>query len=134
MKKLIPLLLVSVLIAAFYFYQQVKKQEIPETKVETSTEKVTEEISPSSLANQYSLTEIEKHNTKDSCWLAISGKVYDVTSYIASGMHPGGEAILEGCGKDATDLFNTRPMGSGTPHSDRARNNLSTFQIGDLQE
>ena len=47
-------------------------------------------------------------------------------------MHPGKEAILEGCGKDATILFNTRPMGSGTPHSNTARSYLNDFQIGDL--
>lgn len=137
MKKILPLLLVLVLIPAFYFYQKSNKkvqQEIPETKAEKPTEKVTEKTNPSPSINKYSLAEIEKHNTKDSCWLAISGKVYDVTSYIAGGMHPGKEAILEGCGKDATILFNTRPMGSGTPHSDEARNYLNDFQIGGLLE
>lgn len=137
MKKILPLLLVLVAFSTFYFYQRSNKKaqrENEETKVETSTGKDMEEASPSPVAIRYSLAEIEKHNTRDNCWFAISGKVYDVTSYIAGEMHPGKAAILEGCGKDATVLFNTRPMGSGTAHSDKARDYLNNFQIGDLQE
>lgn len=130
MKKIIPLLLIVVLVSAYVFYQKAdqgkKSEEVaPQTNIEAS---------PSPVVNKYSLSEVEKHNTKENCWLAISGKVYDVTPYIASGMHPGKEAILEGCGKDATVLFDTRPMGSGTSHSNKARGYLSNFQIGDLQE
>ena len=44
-----------------------------------------------------------------------------------------GKAILEGCGKDGTELYETRPMGSGTPHSDRARNLLEDYYIGELK-
>ena len=126
MKKILPLLLALLLVPAFYFYQ--KSNQL------VQQEKATEETSPSPSTNKYSLAEIEKHNTKDNCWFAVSGKVYDVTPYVASGMHPGKEAILEGWCKDATVLFNSRPMGSGTAHSDRARDYLNNFQIGDLQE
>ena len=78
----------------------------------------------------FTLDEISRHNTEGDCWFIIHDKVYDVTSFISS--HPGGKAILQGCGKDATELYETRPMGSGTPHSDKARNNLNNFYIGDL--
>jgi len=64
--------------------------------------------------------------------LAIKGKVYDVSSFIASGKHPGGDAILEGCGIDATVLYTTRPMGSGTEHSPQAYTGLENYYIGDL--
>jgi cytochrome b involved in lipid metabolism len=82
----------------------------------------------------YSLSDIEEHTKAENCWMAIEGKVYDVTKFIASQKHPGGEAILQGCGKDATELFNTRPMGSKTPHSDKARAGLENFYIGELQK
>jgi cytochrome b involved in lipid metabolism len=88
---------------------------------------------PTVITQVISMTEIEKHVTKEDCWFVVEGKVYDVTKYIASGMHKGGDAILQGCGKDATKLFNTRPMGSGTPHSDKARGYMENFQIGLLQ-
>lgn len=36
--------------------------------------------------------EIAKHNSPDSCWLVIHGKVYDVTKFLDQ--HPGGRTIL----------------------------------------
>ena len=85
----------------------------------------------------FPLTEIFKHNSEDDCWLLIDGKVYDVTEFISE--HPGGKAILEGCGKEASTLYNQREredgttIGSGTPHSDRAREMLKDYYIGDLE-
>lgn len=76
--------------------------------------------------------EVAKHDNAKDCWFTINGKVYDVTPFIATGLHPGGEAILEGCGKDATELFMTRPMGSGTPHSAAAQGRLETYYLGEL--
>lgn len=67
-----------------------------------------------------------------SCWVALHNKVYDVSDYIES--HPGGHIIEEGCGKDATELFETRPQGSGTPHSDKARAILEKYYIGELKK
>ena len=79
----------------------------------------------------YSLAEVAKHASKDYCWLAIEGKVYDVTSFVKGGLHPGKEAILLGCGKDATELFNSRST-DGTAHSSRARAMLPKYYIGEL--
>jgi predicted heme/steroid binding protein len=78
----------------------------------------------------YTMEEVAKHDNKDDCWFVIDGKVYDVTEY---SKHPGQEAIFEGCGQDATDLFNTRPMGSGTPHSEKARGYLTNWEIGTIK-
>lgn len=45
--------------------------------------------------------EVQKHNTRESCWVIIDGQVYDATSVLA--WHPGGAAvILKNAGKDAT--------------------------------
>ena len=81
--------------------------------------------------NTYTTAEISEHNTETDCWLLIDEKVYDTTDYIAS--HPGGTAMLQGCGTDATDLFNTRQMGSKTPHSNNAEDLLKDYYIGDLK-
>lgn len=49
-----------------------------------------------------SLEELAKHNNAESCWLAIDGKVYDVTDYD----HPGGkEMLMRGCGRDCSEIF-----------------------------
>ena len=36
--------------------------------------------------------EVAKHNTPDSLWIAIRGKVYDVTDFVSK--HPGGYDIV----------------------------------------
>lgn len=79
----------------------------------------------------YFLSEIATHNTATDCWMAIEGKVYNVTSFVGS--HPGGEAILNGCGKDATALFNERPTNDRGPHPATARALLPQYYIGDLE-
>ena len=82
--------------------------------------------------NTYTLAQVNERGDKDNCWMAIEGKVYDITPYIMSGSHPGKLVIVMGCGKDATELFNTRLMGSGTAHSERARDMLSRYYVGEL--
>lgn len=48
--------------------------------------------------------EIAQHNSKDSCWVIIHGKAYDVTEFLPE--HPGGpKIILKYAGKDATEEF-----------------------------
>lgn len=48
--------------------------------------------------------ELSKHNKEDDCWMAIFGKVYNVTPYMK--YHPGGvDELMRGAGKNATDLF-----------------------------
>ena len=80
----------------------------------------------------YTIDEVAKHSTPDDCWLVIDGKVLDVSGF--GDKHGGGDAVYEGCGIDATTLFETRPMGSGTPHSDKARGFMPNFEIGTLAE
>lgn len=86
-------------------------------------------ISKKAPTTPYTLEEISKHSSREDCWMAVEGKVYDVTKYIASGMHKGKDAILMGCGKDATSIYNNRPNGSGA-HSKLAREVMSKFAIG----
>lgn len=75
----------------------------------------------------YSMEEVAKHASREDCWLLIDGNVYDVTKFVP--MHKGKDAILMGCGKDATGLFNNRPNGSGA-HSSMARSLMKKFAIG----
>jgi len=51
-----------------------------------------------------STEELAQHNTKDDCWIAINGFVFDVTKFMA--LHPGGAKILlDYGGQDATQIF-----------------------------
>lgn len=59
---------------------------------------------PGAPSLQIPLAELEKHNKPDDCWMALHGKVYNITGYLP--FHPGGPAILEKvAGQDATAFF-----------------------------
>lgn len=95
----------------------VTQQEVPKEapKIVNTTEK---------KAPSYTLAEVSTHATKDDCWLILDGGVYDVTSYIPR--HPGGEKILRGCGKDATQMF--------AKHPESAKALKEQFKIGVLAQ
>lgn len=63
-------------------------------------------------AREIEWSEIEKHTSKESCWVVISGQVYDLSGFLAE--HPGGaRAILKVAGTDATEEFELiHPMGT----------------------
>ena len=73
---------------------------------------------------EYTLAEVAKHNKKSDAWIVINGKVADITKWIPK--HPGGDIIMKGVGKDATNLFNS------IGHDEYARKILKTYQIGIL--
>lgn len=52
----------------------------------------------------YTLEEVASHNTKESCWIIVHDKVFNVTKFLKD--HPGGAHILLSVGgKDATESF-----------------------------
>lgn len=78
----------------------------------------------------FSLAEIALHNSRESCWMALFGKVYDFTTYLDD--HPGGDLfMLPGCGTDATSLFQEK-SGMGE-HTQDAYARMKQFYIGDLE-
>jgi succinate dehydrogenase/fumarate reductase flavoprotein subunit len=47
---------------------------------------------------------LQKHNSEDDCWIAINGKVYDLTEFAEE--HPAGpESIIELAGQDGSEAF-----------------------------
>lgn len=73
------------------------------------------------------LEELAEHDSAESCWKAIHGRVYDITDYIPN--HPTEEEVLlEWCGRESTEGWdNKRP---GVPHSPRAEAVLERYLIG----
>ena len=74
----------------------------------------------------FTFVEVALHNNGTSCYSAISGSVYDLTSFI--GNHPGGSVILSICGKDGTEAFTAQHGGGGLQASI-----LASLKIGVLK-
>jgi len=74
----------------------------------------------------YKLDELQKHIKQDDLWIALHGKVYNITDFLYE--HPGGTIIWDGGGKDASKMFDD------VGHSDEAKNMLHKFYIGDLDK
>jgi cytochrome-b5 reductase len=53
------------------------------------------------------VAELAAHDKLDDAWMALRGKVYNITEYIK--YHPGGVSeLMRGVGRDATDLYSIR--------------------------
>uniref|UniRef100_A0A7S0RGV5 Cytochrome b5 heme-binding domain-containing protein n=1 Tax=Pyramimonas obovata TaxID=1411642 RepID=A0A7S0RGV5_9CHLO len=73
----------------------------------------------------YTLEEVEKHTSAESCWIVVEGKVYDVTKYLDD--HPGGhDVLLDASGSDATEDFND------VGHSKPAIASMEKYLIGEF--
>ncbi len=75
---------------------------------------------------EYTLDDVAKHNKKTDAWIAINGKVANITKWIPK--HPGGNVIMKGVGRDATSLFNS------IGHDDYAKKMVKKYQIGILKK
>ena len=74
----------------------------------------------------YTMSDVTAHATASSCWTAVNGSVYDVTSWI--NQHPGGARAITGmCGKDASSAYDNQHGGQSRPESE-----LASFKIGIL--
>ena len=74
------------------------------------------------------LEEVEKHNTPESTWIAIDGKVYDLTEY--GPKHPGAsgpDIIKKNAGTDATQGFKK------AGHSPKAMGIQDGLYVGELK-
>lgn len=93
-------------------------------------ESATTAASPSEAATDaaYPMTEVRQNATAESCWAAVDGQVYDLTSWIAR--HPGGEQrILNLCGTDATSAFTGKHGDAAAPNT-----RLDSLRIGTLAD
>ena len=70
--------------------------------------------------------ELREHNKSTDCWVAIHGRVYDLTRFLPE--HPGGgEVISSISGADVTHEF------EDIGHSDSARRSAGDFFVGFIE-
>ncbi len=121
--------------------KQLKESESQDVTSQSSTSNATQNTEdPSSttdttqqttVATEFTLSDVAKHKTPSDCWMAISNSVYNVTNYVD--MHPGGaDIVLMYCGKDATQAYNTQG-GRGRGHSARASSLLANYLVGTIK-
>jgi cytochrome b involved in lipid metabolism len=78
----------------------------------------------------YTLADVAAHAKPTDCWMAIHGKVYDLTAYLPD--HPSRPEIIEAwCGKEASQAYDTKTK--GRPHSKAADRLLEGYLIGELK-
>lgn len=122
---------VSVLAADLIRYD--KNNQSKTSSITTDTGQIDTLTNPGSGTTSLNLskTELAKHNSANSCWLLISGKIYDVTTFL--NQHPGNAStILPTCGTDATAAYASRG-GTGS-HSSSATAMLADYYIGNLNQ
>lgn len=96
------------------------------TPVVTPTPKPVTTTPAPSAPSGVTLAQVATHSSRSSCWSAINGSVYDLTSWIPN--HPGGEqTILSLCGINGSAGYNNQHGGSSKP-----ANILFGFKVGTL--
>ncbi|KAF7707617.1 fatty acid 2-hydroxylase [Silurus meridionalis] len=85
------------------------------------------EMSRTTTTRFFSEKEVARHCTKESCWVLVGTRVYDVTVFLR--MHPGGEALILGrSGSDVSAQLDGPPH----RHSENARRWLEQYYIGEI--
>jgi 4-hydroxysphinganine ceramide fatty acyl 2-hydroxylase len=82
------------------------------------------------LVPTVTLAELESHNSRDSCYVSLGRKVYDVTPFLSD--HPGGgDLILEHAGTDIRAILADEMSHA---HTEAAYEILDDYMVGTLSE
>lgn len=77
--------------------------------------------------------EVAQHNSRESCWIIVHGKVYDVTEFLND--HPGGsKIILKYAGKDATAEYEPIHPPDAITTNLPPEKHLGTVEAGTVQK
>lgn len=126
MKKIfLAVVILLVVFGGFYFYKDgslYKAMNNSDVSVSKDDIVQNENIPSDStlLEKTFTLADLSSHSSKDSCYSAVNGNVYDLTNWIDA--HPGGEkAILSICGKDGSGAFSKKHGGQMKPEQELAK-------------
>lgn len=80
---------------------------------------------PKTSVSQITWEDVVAHNSHQTLWVAVHGKVYDLTKFLDT--HPGGpEILLQFAGKDGTEAWDD------VGHSTDARNMMKEYVVGQV--
>lgn len=118
---LIMIVVIALIIASFLLFNEHEKKSGESILELIPNSSEFAQIQPSKII--YNLAEVSKHASKEDCWTVIDNKVYNLSPYIELNMHS--PTILYGCGKDSTQIFNSR-------HSSSAKRQLNDYYLAEL--
>lgn len=136
-KILSTIIIASLIFSACTNKQTLEKPTQIQNNIENPTSNLTNDTIPTtnttnetnqpetSRPQQFTMSDVAKHNTKNDCWFVIDNSIYDVSNFISN--HPGGIIIAQGCGKDASKLFHAVEN-----HQSKALRMLNEWKIGEL--
>lgn len=131
--KILIFILGICIIGLFYWYFQIQGNtysiNLPHIDISPLTY-TSSETNTADISKGIDTIELLRHSDRKNCWVAIRGNVYDVTPYLKD--HPEDDFIVEGCGIDATRLFEKRISSSGSLGSDEAKKIVEDYYIGKL--
>jgi cytochrome b involved in lipid metabolism len=129
----------AILVAGLVFYQDTKSSQTSSSQTSSNVQNTINKIKASGKSVVLNMSEISNHSSQSDCWLLISGKVYDITSYFGS--HPGGNGTMAAtCGSDATYAYMTKDpnatnsSGGRGGHSSNAKSLLDDYYLGNLNQ
>lgn len=128
----------AILTAGLVFYQNNKNTSAGVSPSVNLVKDTVTKANSSTGTLTLDMQEISKHNKSSDCFLLISGKVYNITSFFGS--HPGGNSIMaKTCGTDATAAYmtqdpNAKASSSRSSHSSNATKMLADYYIGDVNQ
>ena len=124
MYKKIGILIIIIVVLVFGISMIIKNTSQSDVSFSPDRE---QDVSERSVVNEFTLEEVQMHNTSEDCYVAINNKVYDLGQWVDK--HPGGErAIINICGTDGSAAFSAQHEGNET-----VTETLSGFSIGNLK-
>jgi cytochrome b involved in lipid metabolism len=128
-KILFFLIIISIFFIGITQKAKIENTIAPANETSTKAEQVIDKVTQdkTNILQTYIKNEVGVHDSVDDCWFIIDKSVYDITEYVSD--HPGGIIIAQGCGIDATQLFNSIP-----DHGKKALQILDSLKIGELTE
>lgn len=113
-----------------------KEEETPKETPKEEPEETPEEETPIVVIPDedmvyITMSEVQKHNQFNDCWIILEGKVYDAKILIST--HPSGRMVINYCGKDATNFIKTQLFKGDVDFLENAKGYLEQSYKGELQ-